>query len=389
MAAIAARESTPTDHPGPIDPYPVGPGTLMGRYLRQFWQPVAMASEIPAGKARPVRVMGEDFTVYRGETGQPHVVAFRCAHRRSQLSIGWVEGDNIRCRYHGWTYDPTGQCVEQPGEPEPFCQQIRIRAYPTQEYLGLVFAYLSEGEPPPLQRFPLGEDDGVVEVLSYVRRCSFLNNSENDPLHVYFVHPRPGYDRHDWKTVPTITAEETDYGMLEHMVRADGRRSQSTQVMPNISYRPYRKELGDTIPTTHVAWRVPIDDRSHRSFLVEIVHLKGEEAERYKQNRDPADLHPYDHTMPLIDQVLEGTLELDDVAQWDDLLPASLSNVQDGAAQEGQGAIPDRENEHLGRSDAGVILLRKIWARELTNLAQGKPIKRWTLPPERDLGAED
>jgi len=388
MAAVASSASPSHWTAEPIDPYRVGPGTLAGRYLRLFWQPVYIASDLPAGKARPIRVMGENFTLYRGESGESHVVDFRCAHRRTQLSIGWVEGDAIRCRYHGWSYDPTGQCIEQPGEREPFCQRIKIGGYPTQEYLGLIFAYLGEGDPPPLPRFPLGEQDGVIETLTYVRRCSFLNNSENDPLHVYFVHPRPGYDRHDWRVIPTITAEETDYGMLEHVTRADGRPSQTTQVMPNISYRPYRKELGDTIPTTHIAYRVPIDDESHRSYLVEIVHLTGEEAERYKASRDPAHLRPYDDTNELTDQVLAGALDLDELRN-SDLPTASLSNVQDGSSQEGQGAIPDRENEHLGQSDANVILLRRLWSRELQNLAEGRPIKRWTLPPARDLGVED
>ncbi|MBM2809685.1 MAG: pobA 2 [Chloroflexi bacterium] len=388
MAILVASQNPPSAGAQDIDPYRVGPGTLAGRYLRLFWQPVYVGSELPAGKARPVRIMGEDFTVYRGESGEAHVVDFRCAHRRTQLSIGWVEGDNIRCRYHGWAYNANGQCVEQPGEPEPFCERIRVRAYPTQEYLGLIFAFLGEGEPPPLQRFPLGEEDGVVEVLSYVRNCSFRNNIENDGLHVYFVHPRPSYRWREWTSPPTLRVEETDYGILTHTTGPGDRRSQGTHVMPNISYRPYRKELGDTIPTTHIAWRVPIDDRTNRSFLVEIVHLTGEEAERYRANRDPADLHPYDHTREIIDRILAGAADLDEVPGLG-LIAASISNVQDGSAQEGQGAIPDRENDHLGHSDLSVALERQIWTRELRKVAEGKPIKRWTLPPERDLGAED
>src|SRR5262245_61336471 len=97
-----------------------GPGTLAGRYMRMFWHPVALARRVAAGRAIPIRIMSEDFTLYRGESGTPHVVAFRCAHRGTQLSTGWVEGDDLRCFYHGWKYGPDGQCVEQPAEPEPF-----------------------------------------------------------------------------------------------------------------------------------------------------------------------------------------------------------------------------------------------------------------------------
>src|SRR5215212_7535669 len=83
----------------------VGPGTLAGRYLRTFWQPVFIAKDLASGEAKPLRMLNEDFTIYRGEDGTPHIVAFRCAHRQNQLSIGWVEGDRIRCFYHGWVYD--------------------------------------------------------------------------------------------------------------------------------------------------------------------------------------------------------------------------------------------------------------------------------------------
>jgi 5,5'-dehydrodivanillate O-demethylase len=85
--------------------------------------------------------MSEDFTLYRGEGGRPHVVGFRCPHRLTQLSVGWVEEDCIRCRFHGWKFDSSGQCVEQPAEKESFAEKVRIRSCPTEEYLGLVFAY--------------------------------------------------------------------------------------------------------------------------------------------------------------------------------------------------------------------------------------------------------
>src|SRR3954469_11032118 len=168
----------------------VGPGTLAGRYLRTFWHPVYLAKDLPAGKAIPLKVLNEDFTLYRGETGTPHLVGFRCAHRLSQLSIGWVEDDNIRCFYHGWTYDGSGQCVQQPGEFAPFCDRIRIPGYPTEEYLGMIWAYLGEGTPPPMPRYPDLEDGGVRRVTSYVRECSFFQNLENGPdhVHIFFTH---------------------------------------------------------------------------------------------------------------------------------------------------------------------------------------------------------
>src|SRR5437763_5524981 len=130
---------------GPNDlPY-TGPGTPAGEFLRHFWQPIYRGEDLPAGRAMPLRLMNEDFTLYRGESGDVHAIAFRCAHRGTQLSTGWVEGDNLRCFYHGWVYDGSGQCMEQPAEPEPFCNRIKIRSYPVEEYLGIVFVYMGEG----------------------------------------------------------------------------------------------------------------------------------------------------------------------------------------------------------------------------------------------------
>src|ERR671932_1512808 len=130
----------------------VGPGTLAGRYLRRFWQPLYRAADLAPGQAKPVRLIGEDFTLYRGEAGTPHAVANRCAHRGTQLSTGWVEGDCIRCFYHGWKYDETGQCVEMPAEDPSFPPKVKIQSYLTREYLGFIWAYLGKGEAPEFPR---------------------------------------------------------------------------------------------------------------------------------------------------------------------------------------------------------------------------------------------
>ena len=157
-----------------------GPESLAGRFLRRFWQPVYCAHELPPGRAVPIRIMGEDFTLYRGESGTPHIVGPRCAHRGTQLSVGWIEGDCIRCFYHGWKYDGSGQCVEQPAEPKPFAGNIKIPAFPVKEYLGLIFAYLGEGEPPQFNHFPKFEDPvHVVDAIRFDRICNYYNNIEN------------------------------------------------------------------------------------------------------------------------------------------------------------------------------------------------------------------
>src|SRR5687767_6190542 len=110
-----------------IDVVHTGPGTLAGRFMRSFWQPVALARELEPRRAKPLHVMNEQFTLYRGESGAPYLVGFRCAHRGTQLSASLIEDERIRCLYHGWQYDGTGQCVDMPATEEPsFRQKVRI-----------------------------------------------------------------------------------------------------------------------------------------------------------------------------------------------------------------------------------------------------------------------
>src|SRR5579871_5917856 len=193
MAVANVEAVAGTEQPAWLDFYHVGPDTLAGRFMRSFWQPIARAQDVPAGRAKPIHMLGIELTVYRGEDGAVHALAFRCAHRGTQLSTGWVEGDNLRCFYHGWVYGPDGQCVEQPAEPEPFRQRIKIRSYPVQEYLGLIFVYFGEGEPPPMWSFPEFEGDGVIRVSGpLVWPCNYFNRIENslDHVHGAFVHRR-------------------------------------------------------------------------------------------------------------------------------------------------------------------------------------------------------
>src|SRR5262245_9789319 len=81
-----------------------GADTLMGQLLRKFWQPVALSTDLKAGTACPIRVLGENLTLYRGKSGRPYLIGGRCAHRCSVLHTGVIDDEQIRCMYHGWRY---------------------------------------------------------------------------------------------------------------------------------------------------------------------------------------------------------------------------------------------------------------------------------------------
>jgi 5,5'-dehydrodivanillate O-demethylase len=359
-----------------------GPGTLAGRYLRSFWHPVCVAADLAPGHARPLRIMGEDFTLYRGESGQAHLVAPRCAHRGTQLSTGWVEGDCIRCFYHGWKYDASGQCTEMPAEDATFPPKVRIASYPTEEYLGLIFAYLGDGEVPPLPRFPDFEDAGVLSTSSYVRPCNYFQNLENglDNVHVLFVHrDAPGAESYVEQGVPRILAEESAWGITERIVRRDHPEQRIEGGMPNILLIPAQALGNRGVRVDFLAWRVPVDDTRHLTFNATLARVKGEAAEAYRARRRP----PTDNTGAVAVEVGEAVLRGEQRVQ--DLVSHPLIvNIQDTVAQLGQGTIADRTRERLGRSDAAVILLRKIWLRELRALAEGRPLTRWVRTPLTD-----
>ena len=369
-----------TGNAGEIDFVHTGPGTLAGRYLRMFWQPVYVSSELKTGHAVPIRIMGEDFTLYRGESGAAYVVDFRCAHRGTQLSVGWVEQDCLRCFYHGWKYDGTGQCVEQPAEGESFAQKIKIRSCPTEEYLGLIFAYLGAGDAPRFTRYAELEENGEIEVQSYIRYCNYFNSLENgiDQAHVPFTHARSNFTKFglNWD-IPKITAEETDYGIAMYGTRKNGIARVNHYLMPNILYIKGSPESSNEGWREAFAWRVPVDDVSHRSFNIALIHVTGEAAEllRGRQRLQQEIVAKLPSANEMAARALAGQISVHDIAERPDIV-----NIQDHVAQQGQGAIPNRNAERLGRSDVAVILLRQIWRRELGALAEGKTLKPWHRP---------
>jgi 5,5'-dehydrodivanillate O-demethylase len=357
-----------------------GPGTLAGRYMRLFWQPVYRAKDLPAGHARPIKIMNEEFTLYRGEGGKPHVVEFRCAHRGAQLSAGWVEEDCIRCMYHGWKYDGAGNCVEQPAEEKPFTEKIYIRAYPTEEYLGLIFAYLGEGEAPALPRYPRFELPGIVDPLpSLLWPCNYFQRLENagDGAHLPFTHRDSYFSANARTGIPKVARAETDFGLITYATFPSGATQAYPFGMPNIHDLRIPAPDPDIPWDDRINWTVPIDDQSCIMFRARHLPVTGDAAVRFLERAQAAAGSQGPDAAALGNLVLAGRVRFQDLKSSAPG-PIVYVNAQDYVAQVGQGAIANRAREHLGRSDIGVILFRKIWQRELYALQQGRPLKKWT-----------
>ena len=97
------------------------------------------------GAPARVRLLGENLVAYRDSSGRVGLLQENCPHRGASLYFGRNEGAALRCAYHGWAFDADGRCVDMPSEPQPFCDKVRMRAYPTHESGGIVWAYLGPG----------------------------------------------------------------------------------------------------------------------------------------------------------------------------------------------------------------------------------------------------
>jgi 5,5'-dehydrodivanillate O-demethylase oxygenase subunit len=361
-----------------------GPGTLAGRYLRSYWQPVSRSADLAVSEAKSIRLMGEEFTLYRGETGTPFTVEGRCAHRGAKLAIGWVEGDSLRCAYHAWKFDPTGQCSEQPAEPRPFADKVRIRSYPTREYLGLIFAYLGEGQPPAFQTTPEYEADGVLrETLVMSWPCNYFAQIENtlDYSHTAFLHWQFKY------TVPDrIVARETEYGLTTFapgLSGLAGTYETGHMQMPNVQEFMAVPPRGEKTGFFSRSWRVPIDDASFIRFDIRVVPLRGNEAEDYRVRQvQRAASAPAEPLEAMGERILRGELTFKQLKERADVTGSYLTMVQDYAALVGLEPMAEREHrEQLGAMDAGIALMRKVWARELASFAGGAKPREWRRPP--------
>jgi 5,5'-dehydrodivanillate O-demethylase oxygenase subunit len=353
-----------------------GPGTLAGRFIRHFWQPVYVGSDLKPGRPVRIQILGEYFTLYRGDSGTPYVLEDRCPHRQTSLALGWVEGDCIRCFYHGWKFDGHGQCTEQPAEKASFAAKVKARAYPTEEYLGLIFAYLGEGEAPELPRFPeLDDVEGVLVANRHPVPANYFQRVENDldETHVHFVH-RVSTDSYGLNELPDIDCTETDYGILRVGARQGSGANQTRTahwMMPNVHFLDLPPSPSHPHWTVYLAYRVPVDDENMVTLSVAIRPVGSNTTGRRETiEPDPAQM---------TEDVLAGKIRIQDI---DPKYPG-LFVVQDNVALAGQGRIVDRSRDWLGQSDKGVILLRKLWEHELKKIGEGKPLKNWHRPKEK------
>src|SRR5688572_4890000 len=130
-----------------------GPGTPMGNLMRQYWIPAVQSAELAAPDCPPlrIRVLNENLIAFRATSGKVGLIDDACPHRGASMFFGRNEEEGLRCVYHGWKFEPSGQCTDMMNEPAEsnFKNKVRITAYPTSERGGIIWAYLGPRETPP------------------------------------------------------------------------------------------------------------------------------------------------------------------------------------------------------------------------------------------------
>jgi len=337
----------------------VGAGTPMGELLRRYWHPVAALAELGDHATRPVRLLGEDLVLYKDLGGNYGLLDRHCAHRRADLAYGVVEECGLRCHYHGWRYDHTGRCIEQPYEDTvaPGSRQkerIRIKAYRVEALAGLLWAYLGP-EPAPLvpNWEPFTWANGFVQIVFSEVPCNWFQCQENsvDPVHFEWMHDNWGARLRQDKGpyAPRhlkIDFEEFEYGITYKRIREGTDESHPLWTVGRVGLWPNALFTGN-----HCEWRVPVDDSATLSVGWFFSRVP-KDREPYVQKRIPY------WTSPVKDP---------QTGRW---ITSHVMN-QDFVAWAGQGVVADRTQEHLGRSDRGVIMMRRRFLADLELIAKG------------------
>lgn len=274
---------------------------------RNYWYPVIESRRVQDGPV-PVRVLGEDLVLFRAGD-QVAALTDRCAHRGSRLSQGRILfPGTLSCPYHGWTYNAAGECVGRIVEgPKPdIVGKVRIRSYRTQERAGILWAFLGEGEPPPLEEDlppPLKEANGFPQFLFEEWGCDWRNVTENYPdmLHATYVH-RTSFEM-VFQKVPTwgtmvveplpdgkglyvrgpgkgMQADYPGLGLFPRrtwfrvLSRRDLRGVGAEVRMPGYIVLPARREPYFGFDIVGIQWPVPVDRNRTRIFECVVTHPK-------------------------------------------------------------------------------------------------------------------
>ena len=187
-------------------------------FLRNCWYVAAWDHELIDGKLLRRTLLEDPVLLYRGDSGKVTAMNDRCPHRGALLSKGRLEGDAVRCMYHGIKYDSTGRCVQIPGQ-DMIPPKLRVRTYPIEERGHLVWIWMGDpakADPSQIIDFPYLSDPrwkGLPAYLHYDASYLLIVDNLSDFAHLAFVHTKTlgGSEEYAYVTKP-IAVERLERG---------------------------------------------------------------------------------------------------------------------------------------------------------------------------------
>jgi phenylpropionate dioxygenase-like ring-hydroxylating dioxygenase large terminal subunit len=378
----------------------IGPGTPCGALMRHYWQPAALVEELEGPRpVKAVRLLGEDLVLFRDEAGRYGLLHRHCPHRGADLAYGRCEDGGLRCSFHGWLFDATGQCRETPAEPEgsPLARNVRQLAYPVVEKAGVLWAYMGPGGLPRAPAFPAFDcfvaPDTHTFAFKGLWECNWLQALEVgiDPAHASYLHRF--FEDEDRATAygkqfrdasmdsdipmtrlmrehgrPSIDVEETGYGLRILTTRdlGNGRTHVrvTNQIFPHAISIPLSQEMMLTqwhAPvddetcywyTVFTSFGAPVDKTEMRAQRLQVYELPDYRSRKNRSNNYGFDAREQQH------KTYTGMGE--DI------------NVHDQWAVESLGRVQDRTREHLGASDKAISAYRRLLKRSIDQAKRGE-----------------
>ena len=369
-----------------------GPGTPGGTLFRSYWLPALLAEELPENECPPVRVklLSERLLAFRDTQGRYGLIDEFCAHRGVSLWFGRNEENGLRCPYHGWKYDVTGQCMEVPSEPAEsgYCKRIKLKSYPLVERGGILWTYMGDlQKQPSLPEFEVAlvppEHRFIAKRL---QECNWLQALEGgiDSSHVSWLH------RGELDSDPLFKGSKgnrynlNDARPVFEVVESPGglyigaRRNAENGhyywritpwVMPSFTMIPPRGNH-----PVHGHFWIPIDDHNCWAWSFDY----------HPQRRLTEDeVHAMRAGKGIYVQFVPGTYRplankdndylVDRAAQKAGSTFSGVAGIamQDASLQESMGPIVDRTKENLVSTDNGIIMARHRMLKAIKALEEG------------------
>ena len=346
------------------------PKTVCGEYLRRYWHPVALTSEI-SQIPKEIRILGEDLVIFKTTKENIGLVHKACPHRRASMAYGKTEDEGIRCCYHGWLFSPNGEVLETPGEDPESKQAKKLReafklgAYPVIEFNGLVFSYL--GPMDKIPEFPHYDSFEIQGNISSPYRieynCNWIQvlDAIMDPLHTSFLHGQSSGIQFSEGFAEVGEIDFYERG-IQYLGCNTRRINDNVWVRVNELILPNFTQAGSAFAadgtkskyfgrSSFTRWVVPIDD--HHCVALAWANF-GERGDPLEYNNQ------------------EGFEKIEAGEISNRTKEEKQKSPGDAEAVEGMGSISSHKGEHLMPTDKGVMIYRRRIRKLIKDLEEGQ-----------------